>query len=78
MDVGVNKIFKERVKSKYWNWLIQVPDGTKPSRKDISHWCKEAWDSIDLEVIRNNWDFIGYSCYKPSEYSNVLEVEIDG
>ena len=77
MDVGINKIFKERLKSKYWNWLITVPEGSKPNRKEISHWCKDVWDSIDMCTIRNTWDYIGYHDYKSDRKSKVLEVELD-
>ncbi|KAG7360412.1 DDE superfamily endonuclease [Nitzschia inconspicua] len=46
IDVGVNKPFKDRIKSQWWEWMIGFgQDGGNiptPSREDVQHWVVEA------------------------------------
>ncbi|KAG7344129.1 DDE superfamily endonuclease [Nitzschia inconspicua] len=59
IDVGVNKPFKDRIKSQWWEWMIGFgEDGGNiptPSREDVQHWVIEAWNSIGAHIIQNAW-----------------------
>ncbi|KAG7344198.1 DDE superfamily endonuclease [Nitzschia inconspicua] len=59
IDVGVNKPFKDRIKSQWWEWTIGFgQDGGNiptPSREDVQHWVVEAWNSIGAHIIQNAW-----------------------
>jgi hypothetical protein len=60
LDVGVNKPFKDRLRS-YWNDYISQGILTKygnylsVSTKELLRWIQNAWDSISEECIRNSF-----------------------
>ncbi|KAG7354303.1 DDE superfamily endonuclease [Nitzschia inconspicua] len=59
IDVGVNKPFKDRIKSLWWAWMIGFGEGggniPTPSREDVQHWVVEAWNSVGAHIIQNAW-----------------------
>ncbi len=73
LDVGVNKPFKDKMKSLWTlNMVAMIQEakaagqmnaiGWKPkvSREMLADWCLEAWDSITVETITNTWRKIGF------------------
>jgi len=59
IDVGIGKPFKERMRDRWWDWMIEPTqaDGAvpKPSREDIQQWVHETWEAMPEEIIRNSW-----------------------
>jgi hypothetical protein len=55
MDVGINKPFKNYVRSQFEIWLIANLDNAKPQRKDVAKWISNAWNEIEQRTIVNSW-----------------------
>ena len=61
IDVGVGKLFKNRMRYKWEEWLIdQYDDGASADRvkptdatKFIAEWASESWKCIPKEVVYN-------------------------
>ncbi|KAG7336709.1 DDE superfamily endonuclease [Nitzschia inconspicua] len=77
IDVGVNKPFKDRIKSLWWAWMIGFGEGggniPTPSREDVQHWVVEAWNSVGAHIIQNAWRKTDLS-YFPEEKINYFTV----
>jgi hypothetical protein len=59
MDVGVNKPFKDHLRTSFAKFMIETLGNTKPTRQDVSRWVESAWEKITPEVITNSWAHIG-------------------
>ena len=59
MDKGLHKPFKQYLREESLNWMVQQPDGTKPTRQHISQWISRAWAQVQLTTILNRWQAIG-------------------
>jgi len=59
MDKGLHKPFKQYLREESLNWMVQQPDGTKPTRQHISQWISRAWAQVQLTTILNTWQAIG-------------------
>ena len=59
IDVGIGKPFKDRIKEKWFNWMIDHAemDTNLPivSRDEIQQWVHETWQQIPEEIVRNSW-----------------------
>jgi hypothetical protein len=59
VDVGIGKPFKDRVRAKWWEWMIEmVQDDAlvpSPSRELVQKWTHETWESMPEEIVRNSW-----------------------
>ncbi|KAG7367332.1 DDE superfamily endonuclease [Nitzschia inconspicua] len=53
IDVGVNKPFKDRIKSYWWEWMIGFGENGGnipiPSREDVQHWVVESRKFCQVE-----------------------------
>lgn len=65
LDIGINKPFKDRLKTCYTQWLVsQITDAgppqrrPKPSRSHVAHWVQTAWATIPTEVIINAFSIL--------------------
>jgi hypothetical protein len=58
MDKGLHKPFKQYLKEESLRWMVQQPDGAKPTRQHISQWILRAWQ-VQLTTILNTWQAIG-------------------
>ena len=69
LDISINKPFKDRLRSIWAAWMLA--DGNKtytkggkmrpPSKTQVLHWVKEAWDDISSAVIEKSFKFGGIS-----------------
>lgn len=60
MDVGVNKPFKDRVKTNFDDWLVEeigedCDANPKPLRENVARWIVDSWNDIGMEIIKNSW-----------------------
>ena len=67
IDVGLSKPMKDRVRSRWWDWMIQQgPEQATfvgASRELGTKWVVEAWESIPEAIVRNSWRKDGYSYF---------------
>ena len=67
IDVGIGKPFKDRVRSKWWQWMLEqgADQATflSPSREQGTKWVADSWDSIPLEIVRNAWRKTDFSYF---------------
>ena len=56
---GINKPFKQAVRSAALQSMMESLENTKPSRVDIAHWIQTAWQQITQQKIQNTWNGIG-------------------
>ncbi|KAG7347041.1 DDE superfamily endonuclease [Nitzschia inconspicua] len=70
LDVGICKPFKDQVRSKWWQWMMdQGADRStfvSASRELGTKWVSESWEAITEVTIRNAWRKTGLS-YFPEE-----------
>ncbi|KAG7368805.1 DDE superfamily endonuclease [Nitzschia inconspicua] len=70
LDVGICKPFKDQVRSKWWQWMMdQGADRStfvSASRELGTKWVSESWEAITEVTIRNAWRKTGFS-YFPEE-----------
>ncbi len=60
IDVGVNKLIKNKIADKWEDWLDEenLSGGnamTTPSRELIATWVVEAYWMLDKEICKNAW-----------------------
>jgi hypothetical protein len=60
LDVGINKPFKNYYEKAKDNWLIDVPEDTKVTRKLCAQWLAEAWEMVSEQSIINTGRKIGF------------------
>ena len=58
-DKGINKPFKQAVRSAALQWMMESLENTKPSRVNVVHWIQTAWQQITQQAIQNTWNGIG-------------------
>lgn len=68
IDVGIGKPFKDHVRAKWWNWMMeQGADNAvvkTASREEASNWVAEAWEEeITTEIVKNSWRRSGFSYF---------------
>ena len=67
IDVGIGKLFKDRIRSFWWQWMIdQGADSAAfvtPSRELGTKWVADSWDSIPADIVRNAWHKSDYSYF---------------
>jgi hypothetical protein len=40
-------------------FMVNNPEGTKPTQLDITHWIRWSWDQVQHSTILNTWHSIG-------------------
>jgi hypothetical protein len=59
IDVGIGKPFKDRLREKWWDWMIGPSEFDaiigNASRDEIQQWITEVWDAMPEDIIRNSW-----------------------
>ena len=67
IDVGVGKPFKDRIRTKYLNWMHEQGNGefdgrimTAVTRNEAIEWSLHSWNEINPEIIRNAWMKTGF------------------
>ena len=68
VDIGVNKPFKNRLRSEQWQtWMINedLQHGTTsaPTRALIIQWCHFAMNDLPAQMVRNAWRHAEYSWF---------------
>lgn len=67
VDVGIGKPFKDRVRAKWFQWMMdQDPEGsimTNADRSDCATWVAETWRDFPQDIIRNAWQKTGFSWF---------------
>jgi hypothetical protein len=61
LDVGLNKPFKNRLKSIWAEWMHSKTDDQSVTRQMISTWIADAWYDIPQSAIVNTVHSIGFS-----------------
>jgi hypothetical protein len=59
MDVGVNRPFKDGIRSAYDAFCIRTDFNSKPRREDVSQWIRDAYDGVRRKHIIKTWRRIG-------------------
>ncbi|MFN9656651.1 MAG: transposase [Dolichospermum sp.] len=59
LDKGVHKPFKQYLREESIAFMVNHPEGTKPTRLDIAHWIRRSWDQVQNSTILNTWRSIG-------------------
>jgi transposase-like protein len=67
LDVGINKPFKDYLRSAYEDYMVTNTENKAPSRVMVSQWIETAWNSITDSSIVNTWKGVGYN-------SNIAEA----
>ena len=69
VDIGVNKPFKNRLRSEWEKWMILegLEHGTTspPTRADIIRWCRFAMNDLPEQMVKNAWRHAEYSWFPP-------------
>ena len=67
IDVGIGKPFKDRVRSFWWQWMLdQGADQAtfvSASRELGTKWVADSWDSIPAQTVRNAWRKTDFSYF---------------
>ena len=67
VDIGVNKPFKNRVRSEWQTWMINegLQHGTTSAltRAHIIEWCHFAMNDLPAQMVRNAWRHAEYSWF---------------
>ncbi|KAG7364577.1 DDE superfamily endonuclease [Nitzschia inconspicua] len=67
IDVGVGKPFKDRVRQKWIEWMMQqdaeAPVTTNASRADCAAWVAERWRNLPQSILKNSWRKSGFSWF---------------
>jgi hypothetical protein len=63
LDVGINKPFKDKFRTRWVNWMAtENRDNEKVvSRQMLAVWVSEIWESMDMNLIKNSWVHCGYN-----------------
>ena len=63
LDVGINKPFKDKFRTKWVNWMATENQDNKKcvSRQMLAEWVSEIWESLDTTAIKNSWIHCGYN-----------------
>jgi len=62
-DIGLNKPFKDYMRSAVNEWMVLNDAGTRPDRPTVSNWINHAWQKITQRTITNTWAHIKMSYY---------------
>ena len=57
LDKGVNKLFKDKLRFEYLQWMVANPD-RKPKCHDVAKWISRAWGLVTVPSITNTWNSI--------------------
>ena len=68
VDVGIGKPFKDRVRSKWWDWMnCQGADRSvfmNASREDGAMWVADSWNTIQTDIVKNAWRKTGFNYFE--------------
>ena len=73
LDVGIDKPFKDYLRSAYEEYMITNSGNKAPSRLIVSQWIQTAWESIRDSSITNTWKGIGYIYNDPEATDETAE-----
>jgi hypothetical protein len=59
LDKGVRKPFKQYLKEESIAFMVNNPEGTKPTQLDIAHGIVRSWDQVQYSTILSTWHSIG-------------------
>lgn len=86
IDVGIGKPFKNRMRYKWEEWMMDQydnEDGTTDrvssadARQYIANWAKESWDRIPNDVVYNSWRHKPFSYFPHEETRHTSFLEDD-
>jgi len=81
VDIGVNKPFKNRLRSEWEKWMILegLEHGTTspPTRADIIRWCRFAMNDLPEQMVKNAWRHAEYSWFPPPPVADNYGNELD-
>ena len=67
LDVGVNKPFKDRVKGRWMDWVmngdITQPIIKNPDRQMVAQWVADVWEDFSPQIVYNSWRKTDYDYY---------------
>ena len=67
IDVGIGKPFKDRVRTKWWDWMIdqgaEAATLKSASRTQGCQWVAESWEEVTPDIVRNAWRRQGFSYF---------------
>jgi len=59
LDKGVHKPFKQYLREESIAFMVNKPEGAKPTWLDIAHRITRLWDQVQNSAILNTWHSIG-------------------
>jgi hypothetical protein len=59
LDKGVHKPFKQYLREESIAFMVNNPEGAKPTQLDIAHWIRWSWDQVHHTAILKTWHSIG-------------------
>jgi hypothetical protein len=67
IDVGIGKPFKDRVRRKWWDWMMEQGSEAatfqSASRELGCKWVAESWDEVTDQTVRNAWRRTDFSYF---------------
>ena len=59
LDVGINKPFKDRLRRKWWQWVVEGGANRSvfqnPGRAEVGNWIEQSWSAIPVNIVQNSW-----------------------
>ncbi|KAG7365792.1 DDE superfamily endonuclease [Nitzschia inconspicua] len=59
IDVGIGKPFKDRVRQKWFRWMINHAEADvdlpNASTDEIQQWVNDTWQELPEDIVRNSW-----------------------
>lgn len=83
IDVGIGKPFKNRMRYKWEEWMIEQYDNDKgntecvapkDARKYIALWASESWNRVPEDIVYNSWRHHPFS-YFPEEEMHLTNFQ---
>ena len=71
-DIGLNKPFKDYMRSAVNEWMVLNDAGTRPDRPTVSNWINHAWQKITQRTITNTWAHIKMSYYMDTNTEEII------
>ena len=67
VDVGINKPFKNKVRSFWQTWMldtgVMAAITSPPAREQVAQWCIDGLRHISEEIVQHSWTHGEYSYF---------------
>jgi len=77
VDVGINKPFKNRLKNRWEQYLLENQGAAdargripSPSREVLAGWIIDSLSGMEVEMVQNAWKYHGFSFFDDNNNGN--------